>query len=143
FEYLIAAPLALVRSPLAAAALVAAANVLAVWLTYIVGKRCFSRFVGVGAAALLAFSPWGIVFSRKIWAQDLLPICTTLFALQLHALLIGRRPRAVFWLIVIAAVATQLHFSAWILAAVAALALVLGRQVVTRRWLIWGLAISS
>ena len=142
FVYLLAVPLAIVRSPIAAAAFVAATNVVAVWLVYVLGKRCQSRRVGVCAAALLALSPWGIVFSRKIWAQDLLPICTTLFALQLHALLVERRGQAAFWLLVIAATATQLHFSAWILVGVLAAALVVSRRWVNRSGLAAGFGVA-
>ena len=143
FVYLVALPLAVVRSPLAAAVCVAAANVLAVGLTYVLGKRLFSRFAGVVAAALLAFSPWGIVFSRKIWAQDLLPLCTVVFALQLHGLVVERRPRAAFWLIVVVAVATQLHFSAWVLAPVAFAAILARRRSVSWRWCAAGVAVAA
>jgi hypothetical protein len=142
FVYLVALPLAFVRSPIAAAAGVAAANVFAVWLTYVAGRRCFSRFVGLTAAALLAVSPWGIVFSRKIWAQDLLPVCTTLFILQLHALLVRRQPRAVFGLIVIAALAIQLHLSAFVLLVVLAVALILARRNLEWRWAVAGAAVA-
>lgn len=143
FVYFVALPLAIARSPLAAATAVAAANIVAVWLTYVAGKRCFSHFVGIAAAALLALSPWGIVFSRKIWAQDLLPLCTTLFVLQLHALLVEKKPRAGCWLIVIAAVATQIHFSAWILVPVAGAALLIGRQWIAWRWIAFAVAVSA
>lgn len=143
FIYLVALPLAVVRSPIAVAACVAAANVLAVGLTYEVGKRLFSRFVGVSAAALLALSPWGIVFSRKIWAQDLLPICTVLFLLELDALLVRKRASAAFWLCLLLAVATQLHFSAWVLAPVLLGALILGRDLLKPRWLALGIGLGA
>jgi Dolichyl-phosphate-mannose-protein mannosyltransferase len=143
FVYLMAIPLAIVRSPIAAVSVVAAANVVSIWVCYLVGKRCFSPFVGVAAAALYAVSPWGIIFSRKIWAQDLLPLCTTLFILELHALLVRRKPAAVFWLFLIATAATQLHFSAWILAPILGVALVLGRDAIERRWLILGAATAA
>lgn len=143
FVYLMAVPLAIVRSPLAAVSAVAAANVAAVWVSYVAGKRCFSPFVGLASAALLALSPWGIVFSRKIWAQDLLPLCTTLFILELHALLVRRKPAAVFWLFVITAAATQLHFSAWVLTPILGAALLLGREAIQRRWLLLGAAFAA
>jgi 4-amino-4-deoxy-L-arabinose transferase-like glycosyltransferase len=140
FPYLLAAPVVLVRSPLAAAVFIALANVAAVWLCHLAGKRCFSTFVGLGAAALLALSPWAIVYSRKLWAQDLLVPLTCIFLLALHALVVERRPRAVLWLFVLAAAATQLHFSAWVLAVVLALALVFAREAVTWRWTAAGAA---
>lgn len=143
FVYLVAIPLAIVRSPIAVAAAIATANVFAIWLTYVAGKRCFDRFVGLASAAMLAVSPWGIVFSRKIWAQDLLPVCTTLFVLQLHALLVERRPRASFWLIVIAAAAVQLHFSAGVLVVVLTIALILARRGLQWRWVAYGAVVAA
>jgi len=143
FVYLMAVPLAIVRSPIAAVSVVAAANVVSIWVCYVGGRRCFSPFVGLASATLFALSPWGIVFSRKIWAQDLLPLCTTLFVLELHALLVRRKPAAVFSLFVIAAAATQLHFSAWILAPILGVALILGRETIQRRWLLLGAAVAG
>jgi hypothetical protein len=142
FVYLVAIPMAIVRSPIAAAVAIAGANVLAVWLTFEAGRRCFGRFVGLASAAMLAVSPWGIVFSRKIWAQDLLPLFTTVFLLQLHGLLVRRRPRAAFWLIVVAAAAVQLHFSACVLIVVAALALVVARRELAWRWVSAGIVVA-
>jgi len=133
FIYLIALPLAAVRSPLAVAATIAAANVVAVALCYVAGRRIYSRFVGLASAALFAASPWSIVFSRKIWAQDLLPLITTVFVLELHALLVRRRERAVATLILLAAIGTALHYSAVVLLVVAGAALVAARDVVTAR----------
>ena len=139
FVYLVALPLAVVRSPLAAAAFIAATNVFAVWLCYLVGKQYFSRFVGIASAALFALSPWAIVFSRKIWSLNMLPLFSGLFLLALRAFLVERRPRAAFWLIVLVACATQLHSSAWILAPVLLAALVIGADAIDWRWVSLGL----
>ena len=139
FVYLVALPLAVVRSPIAAAAFIAATNVFAVWLCYLVGTRYYSRFVGIASAALFALSPWAIVFSRKIWSQNMLPMFSGLFLLALRAFLVERRSRAVFWLIVLVAGATQLHASAWILVPILLAALVIGRDAIDWRWLCLGL----
>jgi hypothetical protein len=143
FVYVVAVPLAVVRSPIAAAATIALLNVIAIWITFVVGRRAFNSFVGVVAAALIASSPWSIVFSRKIWAQDLLPFCTALFALHLYRLVVQQRASSAFWLIVIAAAATQLHFSAWILFGVVAAALWTARRSVTRGWIVGGISLAT
>src|SRR6266542_2136543 len=140
FVYLLALPLAIARTPLAAAGFVAATNVAAVWLCYVAGRRWFSRFVGLAAAALFALSPWAIVYSRKIWAQDLLPICTVLFLLALHGLLVEKRPRSVLWLLLLVGAATQLHFSASVLVLVVIAAIGIARDAVRWRWVALGLA---
>jgi hypothetical protein len=144
FVYLLALPLAIARTPLSAAVFVALANVIAVCLCYVAGKRIFSSaVVGLYSAALFASSPWAIVYSRKIWAQNMLPILTCLFLLALQAFLVQKRPRAVFWLFVLVGAATQIHFSAWVLAAVLAVALILGREAVARRWVAFGAVVVA
>lgn len=140
FVYLISIPLAVARTPLAAAVFVALANVAAVGLCYVVGKRYFTPFVGLVSAALFALSPWAIVYSRKIWAQDLLPIFTVLFLLATYTFLVERRPRSVLWLIVLVGAATQIHLSAWVLGVALVVVLALGRELVERRWVALGAA---
>jgi hypothetical protein len=143
FVYLVALPVAVVRSPLAPVALIAASNVVAVWLCYLAGVRIWSRLTGVIASALFALAPWGIIFSRKLWEQDLLPIVSGLFLLELHALLVQRRERAVSTLVILAAVGMELHFSAVVLGGLAVCALVRARSVVTARSLFAGLAVTA
>jgi hypothetical protein len=140
FIYLVALPLAFVRDPLAAAAFIGLCNVAAVGLCYWIGRRYFSPFVALASAALYALAPWAVIFSRKIWAQDLLPVFLGAFLLAAHAFLVERRPRALAWLLVLAAAAMQLHLSALILAGALAGLLVAGRSVVRARWLGLGAA---
>jgi 4-amino-4-deoxy-L-arabinose transferase-like glycosyltransferase len=85
FIYVLALPLAFGRNPVAAAGFIAITNVVAVWLSYVAGKLYFSARVGRISAALFALSPWAIVYSRKIWAPNLLPICSCLCLIALHA----------------------------------------------------------
>jgi hypothetical protein len=138
FIYLVALPLFFFRDPLAAAACIAVSNVAAVGLCYLVGRRYFSPFVALASAACYALAPWAVIFSRKIWAQDLLPIFLGGFLLAAHAFLVDRRPRALAWLLALAAAAMELHFSALILGAVLCGLLVAGRDVVRIRWLAVG-----
>ncbi len=140
FIYLLALPLALWRDPLAAAGAIALANMAAVGLCYRVGRRYFSPFIALASSALFALAPWAVIFSRKIWAQDLLPVFIGAFFLAAHAFLVERRPRALAWLLVLAAAAMQLHLSALILAGVMAGLLVAGRGTIRARWLGVGIA---
>ncbi|HVW20522.1 MAG TPA: glycosyltransferase family 39 protein [Opitutaceae bacterium] len=143
FVYLLALPLGLSADPVAAAAAIACANVAAVWICFLVGRRYFSAWSGLAAAALYALSPWAVVFSRKIWAQDLLPVFAGLFLLEAHAFIVERRPRALAGMIALAAAATQLHFSAFILGGVIAYLAIAGRETVRVRPLLAGLAIAG
>jgi len=136
----LALPLAIDRDPIAAASFIAVTNVVAVWLCYVAGRRYFSRYVGLTSAALFALSPWAIVYSRKIWSPELLPICTCSFLIALHAFLVDKRPRAVLWLILLVGVAVQFHFSAGLLAVVVVAAFVIGRDTLRWRFVAIGLA---
>ena len=139
FIYVLALPLAIGRNPVVAAAFIAVTNVVAVWLSYVAGRRYFSPPVGLISAALFALSPWAIVYSRKIWAPNLLPICSCAFLIALHEFLVEKRPRAALWLILLLGVALQFHFSAALLVVPLAAAFVIGRDALRRRYLAVGL----
>lgn len=81
--YLLSLPVMLSQEPMACAAFVAALNGLAAGAAYHIGRELAGRATGVFAALLFATSPWAVIFSRKIWAQDLLPpfACIALAAL--------------------------------------------------------------
>jgi 4-amino-4-deoxy-L-arabinose transferase-like glycosyltransferase len=139
FIYVLALPLAIARNPVAAAGFIAVTNVVAVWLSYVAGRLYFSARVGLISAALFALSPAAIVYSRKIWAPNLLPICSCLFLIALHAFLVERRPRAALGLVLLVGVAFQFHFSAGLLVVLVAVAFVIGRDTLRWRYLAVGL----
>ncbi|MDD2823197.1 MAG: hypothetical protein PHQ59_03900 [Candidatus Daviesbacteria bacterium] len=60
------------RNPLYMTFLIALINVGVIILFYILIKRVFGTSVAFVSAITLAVSPWAIIFSRKIWAQDLI-----------------------------------------------------------------------
>jgi 4-amino-4-deoxy-L-arabinose transferase-like glycosyltransferase len=138
FIYVLALPLSIGRNPVAAAGFIAVTNVVAVWLSYVAGKRYFSARVGLVSAALFALSPWAIVYSRKIWAPNLIPICSCLFLIALHAFLVERRPRAALWLVVLVGAAFQFHFSAGLLVVPLVAAFLIGRDTLRWRYLALG-----
>jgi len=138
FIYLLALPLFLIRDPFGAAVFIALSNVAAVGICYLLGRRYFSPFVALASASLYALAPWAVIFSRKIWAQDLLPVFVGGFLLAAHAFLVDRRPRSLAWLLVLAAVAMQLHLSALILAGALVGLLAAGRTAIRARWLALG-----
>jgi hypothetical protein len=71
--YLFALPYAVDHSPVTATLFVGALNVIAVALTIAVARRYYGPAAGIAAGLLYAASPWAAIYSRKIWAQDLLP----------------------------------------------------------------------
>jgi 4-amino-4-deoxy-L-arabinose transferase-like glycosyltransferase len=112
FVYLMAIPLALRNDPLAATAFVGVIAVIAVALTYVVLRPRFGAFVALAAAALFATSPWAVLYGRKIWAQDLLPVVTVSLLGSLFLVLERPRSRVVLLVPVLLCVTFQLSFSA-------------------------------
>lgn len=145
FVYLMALPEIFTRDPSVATGLIGLLGTAAVAATYGFARCLFDRPTAVSAALLYAVSPWGIVFSRKVWGQDALPLFVTLgFWALFGSVLSGRRS----WIapgVVLLTLASQLHPTAFFLAAPAAV-LVAGGVCIdcpnawpTLRWLGIGL----
>ena len=110
--YLTAIPLAVRDDPLAATAFVALLAVAAVTLTYFVLRPRFGSLVALGAAALFATAPWAVLFGRKVWGQNVLPVVSVGLLWSLFAVLEHRRSRAVAFVPIALCLAFQLNFSA-------------------------------
>ena len=132
FVYLIAIPLAVHDSPLAATAFVGVLAVVAVALTYIVLRPRFGLLAALSASAYLATAPWAVLYGRKIWAQDALPIIDVLLLWCLLIVLERHRARAVLLVPVLVCLAFQLNFSA--LALVGPVAVVLAYRAREVDW---------
>jgi Dolichyl-phosphate-mannose-protein mannosyltransferase len=149
FVYLMALPELFSRDPRLATAFVGALDVGSVLATYIFVARYVDRVAAVSAALLFAVSPWGIIYSRKVWEQDALPFFVTLaFFALFEALTRGRR----FWILpglALLTLAIQLHPTGLFLVLPAGL-LVFGCLVGDRpfgsasvKWLVLGLAAGA
>lgn len=103
--YVLALPLAFVRSPEAAVIFIALLGVGSVALTIVLGARYYNLRVGVLAAALFAVAPWAVFYSRKIWGQNI-PLLTLILMVGLHAFVIRQR----LWGLLVAGV-TALYLS--------------------------------
>ncbi len=88
--YILVLPVAIWRSPYAAYIFVTALNSLAPYLVYRLGIRLMDRRRALVAAALMAFNPWVIEYSRYTWVQGLLPFLTTLTAWLLFPVMAGK-----------------------------------------------------
>jgi hypothetical protein len=74
------------------------------------------RYWGIGAALattlMLAVSPWAVIFSRKIWAQNLLPLLVLGWGAGALLALVEKRPKFIFLHFVCLALAVQTHLAA-------------------------------
>lgn len=115
FVYLMALPVTFSTDPRMVAMFVIVFNLLGIFFLYRFLKWTFSTHIAALTTVLFASSPWSILYSRKIWAQD----CLFTFMMALVAVMISLseryRPWKVWMLFVLLAIVTQLHMSAWFL----------------------------
>lgn len=111
--YLLAAPLLIDADPLLATAFVGILSTLAIIATYVVMRSRFGAFVALSSSALFATAPWAVLFGRKIWAQDFLPLFSVALLHCLFAILERPKTRLVLFVPVLACLLWQLHFSAF------------------------------
>jgi hypothetical protein len=70
--YVVTPPFVFSSDPIRATQYIGALNVLAVGLLYGLARRYYGTLAAMIAALCLAASPWAVIFSRKLWAQDAL-----------------------------------------------------------------------
>ncbi|MBI5670388.1 MAG: glycosyltransferase family 39 protein [Chloroflexi bacterium] len=129
--YVMALPYAFGADPQAATLFVAAMNVLGVGLLWLIAHRYVGRTVALVAGLVYAASPWAVLYSRKLWAQDFhTPLVLLAVLLGLHGFVEGKRWAQVLCLPVLI-FALQIHFAAWALLPVFGVLLWLGRRNVS------------
>ena len=75
FIYLVALPTWMSVEPrFVTAGLIGLTSTLAVLFTFLVIRPRFGNFIGVMASLFYAIAPWPILYGRKLWAQDVLPL---------------------------------------------------------------------
>ncbi len=82
------------RDPQYLSFMIALINCLAVAGFYLVVRKFYGQFVGVSAGLLVAFSPWMIVMSRKIWAPDMVFPLVVPWLYFLHVILLDSPRRS-------------------------------------------------
>lgn len=69
--------------PAAVASFIALCNVFGVYIAYLLGRRLYSRSVGLILATLASVSPWMVLYGRMFWPQSLFPFLIPLSVLFL------------------------------------------------------------
>jgi len=132
--WLYALPLTLWRHPYAPTLFLGLLNTLAVAGVYWLARRTWGAPAAVAAALLFAAGPWAILFSRKLWAQNLLPLFAVGWGMgALLAFVEGRRPFVALHLVCLAILA-QLHPAALGLAPATLMLLLVFRRRVGWWW---------
>ena len=136
--WLYSLPLFVWRHPYAATLFTGLLSVAAVAGVYWLGRRYWGVQAATVAALMLAVSPWAIIFSRKIWAQNLLPVFAVGWAIAAALAFVEGRPRAIIPHLIFLAVAVQIHPSALGLVPATLLFLVVFRRRVDWRLFVMG-----
>ena len=137
--YILAPPLVLTGgSPQAAVLWLGMLGVLAVALTYLLGRLIGGEMTGLLAALYMAANPWLAFYDRKLWAH-IQVVFSVLLLLLAWRVVVNRRERALFWF----PVAAALQLLAHVLALVQVLSWLGAFAASPRRWLrrrtLWGL----
>jgi hypothetical protein len=120
--WLLAIPYAVSSSPIVATSFIALLNVVAVALCYGLSCRMFAPlgerawFTALIAALLFAVAPWAVIHSRKVWAQDLLPLFVMLYVWFGYRAFVQRKAWSLIGHGLALAAMIQIHYSAvWLI----------------------------
>jgi 4-amino-4-deoxy-L-arabinose transferase-like glycosyltransferase len=140
--WLTAIPYLFSSDPLVATVYIGLLNVIAVGLLWLFARRYFGGLAALIAALLLACSPWMVIYSRKIWAQNMLaPFVVAVVFSGVLGFLEGRRRWQVAH-IALLALTIQIHYSAFVLIPVSAAFILIGQRNIRRElWIGVALAI--
>lgn len=143
FIYLLIPLFAVSSNPVVICSFIAVLGLVAVVVCWHIGRTYYNPAVGLMAAAMFAVSPWAVIHTRVIWAQDLVPVFSTFTMWAIHALVLGKRTQAIFWAVLLPLCVVQIHFSGLALTAAVIVILVLLRPRINWRWATGGLAVAG
>jgi len=109
--WLLALPFRLTSDPLGVTLGVGALGLLAVVGAWWLARRAWGAWAGLGAALAFATAPYAVLYSRAIWAQDLLPPLAVLWAVAAVLGIGGGKGWALALHVLIAGFAFQVHYA--------------------------------
>ena len=141
--WLYALPLFLWKSVLSATIFTGLLNTLAVLGCYWLVRRYWGAEAALTAALLFAVSPWAIHHSRKIWAQNLLPVFVVGWGITAVLTFVESRPKFIILNFLCLAISAQAHLAAFaLIPATALIMLVFWRRIPWKETLI-GLLLAA
>ena len=137
--YLLAIPFAFSSDPMVAILFIMGWNVLGVVILWWIAHRYFGQTIGLIAGLVYAVNPWAIIFSRKIWAQEIhTPLILLAIALGLYGFWEQSKANQTFshriaqiLCLPILVFALQIHFAAWALFPIFLILLLVGRKQIS------------
>lgn len=142
FIYLLVPLFAISANPVFVSCCIAVLGLLAVVACWHIGRTYYGPVAGLVAASLFAVAPWAVIYSRKIWAQDFVPVFATATMWAVHALVLGKKAKAIFWVVLLPLCVVQIHFSGLALTAVVIVIVAWLRPRIDWRFAAAGLAVA-
>jgi len=143
FIYLLLAPGLFSSDPIWLTQFIALLNVAAIFLCYWFGRKIWNDRIGLIAAVLFATSPWAVIYSRKIWAPDVMPIFSLLVLGGLHQLCAHGDRRWFLPVVIAAGLMPGIHFVGLFAALIVGLFILVFRpKVGWMSWLVAGIVLA-
>lgn len=121
---------------------IALINSLAIVAFFIIIRLYYNQTIAFISASLIATSPWAILFSRKIWAQDfLLPLFIPLF-LSIHKIIIDKNHK--YWMLysLSSLLLIQIHQSVIFFVIPLSLVLIINKAKINFKYLVLGVVLG-
>ncbi|MBK9123219.1 MAG: hypothetical protein IPM16_08875 [Chloroflexi bacterium] len=113
--YVMAVPYAFTNDPVAVTAFIAVLNAVGVGVLWAIVRRWVGYVPALAAGVWLALTPWAVLYSRKIWAQDyMLPFLLVALAAALWGWR-GKRRWGQIAMLPVMLFGMQIHFAGWAL----------------------------
>ena len=143
--WLYSIPLFLWKHPYSATLFLAGLNTIAVYGCYRLTRRYWGETAALVAALFFAVSPWAVIYSRKIWAQNLLPLFVLLYIGSALAAFVDRRKWSLLLHLLLLAVVVQIHLSSLAFVPLTGLLMILFWRRTREAWLeiVLGLAAAA
>ncbi|MEZ4642710.1 MAG: glycosyltransferase family 39 protein [Chloroflexota bacterium] len=140
--WLYAIPSLLWPHPYAATLFTGLLNTIAVAGCYWFVRRYWGVTAALAATIMLAVSPWAIIFSRKIWAQNLLPLFVMGWGISATLAFVEQKSRYLWLHFLCLALAVQIHLAAVALIPATAVYLLIFRRRIAWKHVGVGIAIG-
>lgn len=142
FNYFLFPLIVFTRNPVIISFAIALINVVAICLFFVVIRRFYGNTTAWITSLLIAFSPWAIVYSRKIWMQNFLLPFFVVFFFAYHKIIVENK--LIYWAVLTASslFLIQLHQASIIFIILFAFFLIFQKIKFDIRYIIIGIIIG-
>lgn len=143
FNYFLFPLIAISADPRFISACIAVINALSIIAFFFLIKKYYSLATAFITCLLFSFAPWAILYSRKIWMQDLLIPFVILLLYSIHKLIIDKKEKYLFLYVFSAMMLIQLHPVSIVFLSIITAFMVAKRVKINLKYVLWGLLIGA